>query len=75
MNNTIVCAYAEVCSGPGWRNTPVWVITRDRVGRLHEHCIQQDQQTPEMRALFSVSEAANRAMVAAVQRSGDIDDA
>lgn len=64
---TIVTAYAEPASGPGWSNAPIWVITRDGNNVLHQECIQPDAQTPEMAALYAVSTAANASMVRLIE--------
>lgn len=64
----IVCAYAEHASGPGWSNAPIWVIVRDaRDGSLRQECIQPDDQTLEMYALYAVSAAAHVSMTRAVE--------
>lgn len=64
---TIVTAYAERASGPGWSNTPLWVITRDGNQTLHEHCIQPNQQPEAVLALYRISEATHLAMVSAIR--------
>lgn len=63
---SIVTAWAEYCSGPGWSNAPIWVIVRDANKGLREECIQPEDQTPEMLWLFATCASANRSMVAAV---------
>lgn len=62
----IVTAYAEAAGGPGWANTPVWVIVRGADGTLREECLQPNEQTPGMITLYVVSAAANYAMRAEV---------
>lgn len=51
----VVTAFAEPCAGPGWANSPVWVILSDEEGRLYRECIQPDDQSAVMRTLYSVS--------------------
>ncbi|PZR90874.1 MAG: hypothetical protein DI537_17510 [Stutzerimonas stutzeri] len=63
---TIICAFAENASGPGWSNSLVWVIERDGNGRLHQRAIQPEEQTAEMIALFQVCAASNVALTKAV---------
>ncbi len=63
----VVTAWAEYVAGPGWANAPVWVIVCDINGRLREECIQPDEQTAEIRALFAVSAAAAASMTRAVE--------
>jgi len=63
---TIVTAFAEYSAGPGWANRPLWVIVRGADQNLREECIQPEDQTADMRALFHVSNAAHVAMTGAV---------
>lgn len=62
----VVTAFAEPASGPGWTNQPIWVIVRDADQNLQELCIQPEEQTPEMHALYQVSHAVHSSMTAAV---------
>jgi len=64
---TIVTAFADYASGPGWANRPIWVIVRGADLKLREECIQPEQHTADMVALFSVSHAAHSAMTGAVR--------
>lgn len=65
---TILTAFAEPASGPGWSNTPVWYVLRDEHGKLTLECLQPEDQTPEMVNLYDVSRAAHTAMTRAVKR-------
>jgi len=62
----VITAFGTHVSGPGWSNTPIWVIVRARDGRMREECIQPTAQTNEMREHFSYSALAHRNMTAAV---------
>ena len=62
----IAAAVAERCAGPGWSNTPVIVYYYDRQ-ELHCEYLQPEEQSAEMRALFSVCAEANAAMTSAVE--------
>lgn len=64
---SIIIAWAESCSGPGWANQIVRVIIRKPDGELREDALQPTEQTNDMRALFSVSQAAAFSMVHAVE--------
>jgi len=66
----IVAAWAEFVSGPGWANSPVWVLVREPAGALRIECLQPEAQTEEILTLFRVSDAASRAMLNAVRRRG-----
>lgn len=68
---TIITAWAENCSGPGWNNQLVWYIWRDESGKLHQDCLQPEQQTSDMRTLFGVSSAVNHQMTLAVSAALD----
>ena len=67
-DDTIVTAFGESASGPGWANNPIIVIVRSREGALRQEWIQPDVQTNEMSILYNVSQAAHRAMVKAIMR-------
>ena len=69
MAREVICAYAEPAAGPGWGNSPIWVIERDENGKLHQRCIQPEEQTAEMATLYSVSAAAHSAMTKAVAKA------
>jgi len=66
-NETIVTAWAEYVSGPGWSNRPIWVIVQDRYGKLRRECFQPIDQTPEMMWSFDSSYAAHSSMKGAVE--------
>lgn len=66
-NEYIITAYASRASGPGWANTPLWVVIRDSsTGRIREEGIQPEHQTAGMRILYGISEQTHAAMVAEV---------
>jgi hypothetical protein len=63
----IVTAYAERACGPGWANSPIWVIVGSPDG-LRQECIQPSEQTPAMQTLYNVSRTAHKEMVSAVMQ-------
>lgn len=63
----IVAVIASRASGPGWSNTPLWVVVKDQNGKLREVCFQPDEQSPDVRLLYSIAEQTHRTMVAAVE--------
>lgn len=67
-HDTIVTAYAQSCAGPGWGNSPIWVVVRDKLGNLREECIQPNSQTGEMLSLYSISQSVNNAMINAITK-------
>jgi len=49
-------AWAEVCSGSGWRNEIIYaVVSRAGVNQPELIVLQSDEQTEEIRVLFDVS--------------------
>lgn len=64
---SLVTAFATYENGPGWSNSPIWVIVCDRDEKLRMECIQPEDQTAEMRILFRVSSAAHTTMTNAVE--------
>jgi hypothetical protein len=62
----IIAVVPEYSNGPGWSNAPAWVYIVDRERNLREECIQPDERTPEMHALFGPGNAMHHALVAAV---------
>jgi len=66
--DTIVTAFADRCSGPGWSNSPVLVVVRDEKQKLRMEYLQPREQSGEIAALYDTSQAAHRAMVRAVER-------
>ena len=69
-HDTIITAFAERASGPGWANSPIWVIVENRVsGRMRRECIQPQDQTPQMGWMYCISAAAHASMTDAVRVS------
>ena len=66
-SDKIVTAWGESASGPGWANSPIWVIVRDATGNLREECFQPKEQTAAMQILYVVSAAVHGAMRNAVE--------
>jgi hypothetical protein len=67
--DAVVTAFAERASGPGWANTPIWVIVQNGDGILRRECIQPEHRTAAMAWLYDSSEAAHKAMTGAVLAS------
>lgn len=67
-HDKVVTAYAERASGPGWGNSPIWVIIRSNLdGAYRQECIQPADFVPEFIYLYQVSHAAHQAMTRAVR--------
>lgn len=65
----IITAFAESAAGPGWANSPVWVVVKDGNGQIGLECIQPSEQTAEIATLYSVSSAAHWSMTRAVRKA------
>jgi hypothetical protein len=65
-NEHVVAAWAEHAKGQGWNNQPLWVLvcTTDSY-RLE--CLQPEEQTSEMRALYNISSAVTESMTGLVK--------
>ena len=71
--DVILTAYAESCAGPGWTNTPLWIIVQDQSGKIRRECLQPEEQTLIMKILFSMSNHISSVMrieVEKLQREG-----
>lgn len=64
---TVVCVYARHASGPGWSNSPLWVILRDGNGKLKEECLQPDEQPEKVLTLYRIAADVDSEMTAAVR--------
>lgn len=64
----IVVAWAEHCVGPGWANAPIWYIERLERGKLEMGCIQPEEQTRDMRTLFSANALVTSQLIEMVSR-------
>lgn len=66
-HDTLVTAWAERASGPGWLNFPVWVLIQDGNGKHRVECLQPHEQNDALRQLFDISVSCQKAMVSAVR--------
>ena len=67
----ILTAYADPANGPGWSNTPVWIVVQDDSGIIRMECLQPEEQTPAMQTLYCVSAAVNIEMVREADKALD----
>jgi hypothetical protein len=61
-HETVLTAYAERASGPGWSNTVVVVIVIDGDGELRREWLQPEEQTEAMRLMYTVAAEAHALM-------------
>ena len=62
----VIAVVPQRASGPGWSNAPTWVYIATNDGRLRQECIQPDERTTEMHALYAAGEAMCNALIDAV---------
>lgn len=62
----IIAVVPEYCHGPGWSNTVVWVYISNEKEQLRTECLQFEDQSYEMYALFAPGAAMHTALVNAV---------
>lgn len=63
----IVAVVAEPARGPGWSNTPLWIIVQDGSGKLRRECLQPDEQGDTLRVLYGTAAAVHGALVREVE--------
>lgn len=66
-HDTIVAVAAIPASGPGWSNTPLWVVVKNRDGKLREECLQPEEQGSAVLGLYRIAAAVHTAMVHAIE--------
>lgn len=67
-NERIVAVIPETITGAGYFNKPLWVHIYDySTLKYRQECIQPEQQTPTMRALFRTLESAHDAMCSQIK--------
>lgn len=62
----IVAVVPQRAGGPGWANAPTWVHIVNREGRWREECIQPEERTVQMHALYSISAQVHADLLSAV---------
>ena len=65
--DSIVTAWAENVNGPGWSNQLIWVLIRERGGKLREEAIQPSDRTEAMATLHDVCAVATKELTAWVE--------
>jgi len=64
--DTIVCAYAGSAFGPGWANTPLFVIIRSQTGGLREECLQPDDQPRLVADVYRIAAEVHKILMRAL---------
>ena len=66
-DESIVTAWGERCSGPGWSNRLVWILVREGSGKLRIDCLQPEEQSPSLSTLLDISHEVSRTMAQQVR--------
>lgn len=68
-HDRIVAVAAEPASGPGWSNTPLWIVIRSGLnGALRMECLQPEEQGDEILRLYRIAAAVHAKMAGAAER-------
>jgi hypothetical protein len=62
----VIAVVPEYCSGPGWRNAPLWVYIRANDGKLRTECIQPTERTAEQHTLFDIGARLAQQLIGSV---------
>lgn len=66
-NEKVVAVVPTYAAGPGWANAPAWVHIVDYATNKHRcECIQPEERTPALDALFHAGSAMCSALMGAV---------
>lgn len=63
----IIAVVAQPASGPGWANTPLWIILQDGNNHLRRVCLQPEEQSDGLRMLYATAAAVHVALVREVE--------
>ena len=67
----IIAVVPERAEGPGWSNDVVWVYIKTLRGTLRTESIQPEEQSDELRTLFSIgAEVCRELKAAALKQMG-----
>lgn len=62
-------AYAQLASGPGWANSPIWIVITDAAtGKTRKECLQPSEQTPEMLCIYHLCALAHASLMNEVRK-------
>ena len=62
----VIAVVPERCSGPGWANSPTWVYVATNDGQLRQECIQPEERTPQLHALYHAGATMCASLLASV---------
>lgn len=64
----VMAAWAELASGPGWANHPLWVLVRYADGRYDLKCMQPEDHSPTVAALYAIGANVHQQLTAEATR-------
>lgn len=63
----VVTVFAESASGPGWANSPLWIVVQNGAdGKIRIECLQPSEQSDDMHNLYAFSALAHGKMMKAL---------
>jgi hypothetical protein len=62
----VVAVIPQHARGLGWSNEPTWIVIRGRGPTYREECIQPEERTRELSALYEVGATLMQSLIAAV---------
>jgi hypothetical protein len=62
----VIAVIPQHAKGPGWANEPTWIVIRGIGPTYREECIQPEERTRELSALYNAGEAMMQSLIAAV---------
>jgi len=69
--DSVVADYAQSAAGPGWANTPFWVIIYDaNTGKLRQEALQPDETPDGIKAIYAISETVHNTLLSTLRAAG-----
>lgn len=64
----VLTAYCQPANGPGWRNSPFYIVVYvPSTGKIEEICLQPNEQTREMLTLYEIGSVVQKCLVSAAE--------
>jgi len=68
-HDCVIAAWCEHAAGPGWANSPVFVVVKDRRDGTHRiECLQPEEQTFVMSVIFGICAQSHNILVSEVEK-------
>lgn len=63
----VIAVVPHRAQGPGWSNAPTWVwIQHAGTGFVRQECIQPEERTEDMDALYDIGDSVHCALIRAI---------